>query len=78
VSAPRLAHFRGPVEAVYVRYRDGEREFYDLARDPYERTNRARTLSAAQRGELDRLLSRLARCHGTACWSAATVTAQRP
>ncbi len=54
VSAPRLPHFRGRVEAVWVRYRDGEREFYDLARDPYERVNRAGALNAAQRGRARR------------------------
>jgi N-acetylglucosamine-6-sulfatase len=62
---------RPGLEAVYVRYPDGEREFYDLTRDPYERHNRARALSARQRAQLDRTVKRLARCHGArACWRA--------
>jgi hypothetical protein len=61
-----------------VRYRDGEREFYDLTRDPYERDNLARSLSAAQRARLDGIVRRLAHCHGArACWNAA-MTARAP
>lgn len=33
---------------VYVRYRTGEEEHYDLAKDPYELVNRARRPSASQ------------------------------
>jgi N-acetylglucosamine-6-sulfatase len=74
VSRPGgLTHFKGPVEAVYVEYRDPahEREYYDIARDPFERRNLARSLTAAQRGELHALLAALERCHGaSACWGA--------
>jgi N-acetylglucosamine-6-sulfatase len=65
ISSPRLPHFRGPVEALYVRYRDParEREYYDIATDPYERRNVASTLTTAQRRELDRLVKRLVACH---------------
>ncbi len=35
------------VKRVYVRYKSGFEEFYDLRRDPYELVNRARRPSAA-------------------------------
>jgi N-acetylglucosamine-6-sulfatase len=80
ISTPHLRHFHGPVEAVYVRYRDpqGEREFYDLRRDPFERRNVAASLSRVQRRELDRLLERLVDCHGArACRRAAETSRVR-
>jgi hypothetical protein len=59
------------VNAVYVEYDTGEREYYDLRTDPYERDNTVAALSPAQRAELHDVLVRLARCHtGRACWSA--------
>jgi N-acetylglucosamine-6-sulfatase len=66
-----LPHFRRPVRGLYVEYTDGATEFYDLRRDPWELANRVGRLSAAQRGELHAVLSRLVRCHGAkACWKA--------
>ena len=71
ISARHLRGFAGPVEAVYVEYTDGEREFYDIRRDPSERRNLAFHLTGRQRHELHRLLRRLAHCHGPrACWRA--------
>jgi N-acetylglucosamine-6-sulfatase len=71
IASPRLPGFTGPVDAVYVEYRDGEREYYDIARDPFERRNLARRLSVGQLHELHRLLRRLEHCHGArACWQA--------
>ncbi len=73
ISARRLRAFKGPVEAVYVEYRDKshEREYYDIRRDPFERVNIAKRLTAAQRRELHGILTRLERCHGgAACWTA--------
>jgi N-acetylglucosamine-6-sulfatase len=73
ISSKRLPHFKGPVEAVYVEYRDPahELEYYDIRRDPFERHNIAHRLNAAQRKELHRILAGLKRCHnGTACWKA--------
>ena len=73
ISARRLPAFRGPVEALYVEYRDGahEKEYYDLRRDPFERHNVFHRLTHAQRRELHRVLGRLRRCHGArACWAA--------
>jgi N-acetylglucosamine-6-sulfatase len=78
ISAPHLPGFRGRVEAVYVEYLDGEREYYDIARDPYEQRNIVGRLRPAQRHELHMLLGRLKRCHGTrACWRAGALT-RRP
>jgi len=57
---------------LYVEYRDGEREYYDLRRDPYERVNAIGRLSRRRRGQLHRMLVRLERCHGArSCWRAA-------
>ncbi len=71
ISTRHLRHFPGPVEAVYVEYTDGEREFYDIKRDPYERHNLAFHLTRPQRHELHHLLHRLRHCHGPhACWRA--------
>jgi N-acetylglucosamine-6-sulfatase len=71
ISTRHLRHFPGPLEAVYVEYRDGEREFYDIRHDPYERHNLAFDLTRPQRHELHHLLRRLEHCHGPhACWRA--------
>jgi N-acetylglucosamine-6-sulfatase len=62
------ARFRN---AVYVEYVTGEREFYNLVRDPYERANTYAGLPAATQTQLHALLARLVRCHGArACWAA--------
>jgi N-acetylglucosamine-6-sulfatase len=62
---------RRPVsDAVYVEYRNGQREYYDIARDPYERVNVYSRLDAAQRAQLHGILRRLSNCHGpAACWT---------
>ena len=57
------AHVRGfahPLDAVYVEYQDAahELEFYDVAKDPFERNNIAGALTAAQRAALHRILHR--------------------
>ena len=73
ISSKHLPGFRGPVNAVYVEYADAahEIEYYDVSRDPFERNNIARRLTAAQRTELHSILARLAHCHNaTACWTA--------
>jgi arylsulfatase A-like enzyme len=60
---------------LYVEYADGERELYDLRRDPYELHNRVGELSARQRQRLHAALAALHGCHGaTACWRAAHVS----
>lgn len=73
VLSPRLPGSPGSVEAVYVEYRDPqhELEYYDISRDPFERDNVARRLTAAQKAELHRVLVNLRSCHSaSACWAA--------
>ncbi len=56
---------------LYVEYRDGEREFYDLRTDPYELDNLAGSLSPEELETLHADLTRLEDCHGAAaCWAA--------
>jgi arylsulfatase A-like enzyme len=56
---------------LYVEYADGEREYYDLRRDPFELHNIARSLSPSVRARLHAELRALEQCHGAqACWSA--------
>jgi N-acetylglucosamine-6-sulfatase len=74
ISAKHLHGFGGPVNAVYIEYKDAahEREYYDINKDPFERVNIANALSRPQLAELHKILVRLERCHGTsACWTAA-------
>jgi N-acetylglucosamine-6-sulfatase len=74
INAPRLPTFAGAVDAVYVEYQDAqhELEYYDIARDPYERDNIASTLTNAQKAELHRTLVGLEGCHdATVCRRAA-------
>jgi N-acetylglucosamine-6-sulfatase len=55
--------------ALYVRYVNGEREYYDTARDPQELDNIA---SAGVPPTIRRALRALESCHGAAaCWAAA-------
>jgi hypothetical protein len=67
VVAGRVVH-----NAVYVEYVNGEREYYDIDRDPYERLNVYDRLSPTQRTDLLAIVAALKRCHGfAACWTAA-------
>jgi N-acetylglucosamine-6-sulfatase len=56
--------------AVYVEYRDGEREYYDLARDPNELHNTYGRLSRKSRSRLHAALRDAEGCAGAACWTA--------
>ncbi|HEX3318040.1 MAG TPA: sulfatase [Solirubrobacteraceae bacterium] len=56
-------------DAVYVEYRNGEREYYSLARDPNELHNTYRRLGHAARTRLHRQLVALTHCHGRTCRS---------
>ncbi len=57
---------------LYVEYRDGEHEFYDLRRDPFELHNVFATLPPARRRQLHAQLAELERCHtAPSCWTAA-------
>ena len=54
--------------SVYVEYVDGEREYYDIATDPYELRNIYTELSPQRRLVLHVQLAALEQCHGaTAC-----------
>jgi N-acetylglucosamine-6-sulfatase len=61
---------------LYVEYNDGEREFYDLVRDPFELHNIAYALTPQQRHELHSELKAMRHCHGgKTCWAAMHVAA---
>jgi hypothetical protein len=56
---------------LYVEYADGEREFYNLRRDPSELDNVFSRLAHAARVQLHGELSAMHHCHGAqACWAA--------
>jgi N-acetylglucosamine-6-sulfatase len=58
-------------DSLYVEYVTGEREYYDLARDPFELDNIAAQLPPARLRRLHRTLARIEACHGaSACWRA--------
>jgi N-acetylglucosamine-6-sulfatase len=74
ISTKELAGFDGPVEGVYVEYKDrqNETEFYDISKDPFEQHNIAAELTAAQRSELHGIVAKMEACHSaSACWEAA-------
>jgi arylsulfatase A-like enzyme len=56
--------------SVYVEYVTGEKEYYDLLKDPYELKNGAGTLSPKTLGELSSRLSVLKACAGPSCQDA--------
>jgi arylsulfatase A-like enzyme len=58
---------------LYVEYADGEIEFYDLRRDPFELHNIASSLTPQELALLHGDLLRMRRCHGPRCWSATHV-----
>ena len=60
---------------LYVEYADGELEFYDLRRDPFELHNMADRLGRRQLAQLHRELLALRHCRGRQCWSAMHVPA---
>ncbi len=60
-------------EYTYVEYADGEREYYDLIRDPDQLHNLASSLSPARVAQLHAALLRLQNCRGPECWSAGHV-----
>lgn len=55
----------------YVRYLDGESEYYNRTRDPNELDNIVAGLSKSRLTALNRIIDGLTRCHGQAsCWAA--------
>jgi arylsulfatase A-like enzyme len=66
--AIRTAH------ALYVKYVNGDREYYDLRTDPYELHNQVGSVPAAVLGPLRRTLRRLSTCAGPrSCTAAARI-----
>lgn len=62
-------------DALYVEYRTGEREYYDLTRDPDELDNRVAEAPPATIARLAAWLHRLENCHGHVSCSAADADA---
>jgi len=57
-------------DMLYVEYASGEREYYDLTRDPHELNNIALGLPEERRRQLSALLYALTHCAGSGCASA--------
>ncbi len=53
---------------IYVEYKNGDREYYNLVRDPYELDNTYGELSAEQQARLHETLTELQTCSGSGCW----------
>jgi arylsulfatase A-like enzyme len=76
-NPPSYEAIRTPHE-VYVEYVDGEVEYYDIRRDPYELRNTVRSLSPARRARLHATLRALATCRGQrVCWAAGHLAPRR-
>jgi len=65
-NPPSYAAIRTDHE-LYVEYITGEREYYDLRRDPQELNNTAKQLSRRKLAALKAELNRLKSCKGTQC-----------
>jgi N-acetylglucosamine-6-sulfatase len=66
IRVPSYDALRTP-RYLYVEYFDGERQLYDLRRDPYEMTNVVTRVPASVRTALSRQLEALEQCHGASC-----------
>jgi N-acetylglucosamine-6-sulfatase len=63
----------------YVEYVNGEREYYDRVRDPYQLDNIGAKLSPQRLAFLHRALVQLGQCHGgSSCWQAGHLTSVKP
>ncbi len=62
----------------YVEYDTGEREYYDLIKDPYELSNLAAALDPAYAARLSRYMAALRRCAGAGCRAAETAPVPGP
>jgi N-acetylglucosamine-6-sulfatase len=63
----------------YVKYVNGEREYYDRVRDPYELDNTVGKIPKQRLDFLDRALDQYTQCHGgSSCWQAAHLTRTKP
>ena len=64
---------------VYVEYADGDKEYHDLATDPYELRNTFSTLSDGQKGSLHAMVSAIQNCHSAdTCRAAERSAAAEP
>lgn len=52
---------------IYVEWANGDREYYDLAEDPWQLENSWKTLDDSVRDEITSSLAKLANCTGAAC-----------
>jgi arylsulfatase A-like enzyme len=69
-NPPSYEAIRTP-RSLYVEYDTGEREYYNLRRDPFELQNAYARLSPARVRRLHRTLLGVERCHGArSCWRA--------
>lgn len=57
-------------QEVYVEYVTGEKEYYDLVKDPYQLENQAASLSPALRSKLSARVAALKDCAAAACRAA--------
>lgn len=60
----------------YIKWYNGEHEYYDLSTDPYELQNSYSALSASTTNELEAQLTALASCKGLSChqWGATSTS----
>ncbi len=65
-NPPSYEAIRTP-NSVYVEYADGEREYYDLKRDPNELNNTVAKLTPTHLKKLKATLHKLENCHGDTC-----------
>lgn len=57
--------------AVYFEYAEGDKEYHDLATDPYEQRNTFSSPSAQQKAALHAAITAMQNCHGSeSCWAA--------
>lgn len=70
-GAPSYAALRTPT-ALYVEWKNGEREYYDLPGDPGETLNRYPQVPEPRRRQLREALNALRNCAGGSCRSADT------
>ena len=61
---------------VYIEYASGEKEYYDLVKDPYQMENRASTLSPATLARFAARARALRNCAGASCRAAEGTTAR--
>jgi arylsulfatase A-like enzyme len=63
---------------LFVVYRDGERELYDLIADPSEMTNIARTADPRLVADLNSQLQAMRACRGATCRTADAIAIPEP